>query len=343
MKNGRTAQVSCLVALWLLGVSCSQSEPAIRFKGIHEILPEKAFRLPDSRGGTTSAEILAKFSAPVESQYRVGPGDELTIEAWDRQDLSAKHVVGPDGYITLPVAGSLHVAGLTRDHLTRTVAQVYGRFFLDLPTTVRIDRYVSNRVLVLGRVAHPGAVQFDTPPTLLEAIALSGGLPVGGAGSEKASLTRCAVFRGTDRVVWLNLRGILTGTDLAMNIRLQPNDLIYVPDADDQLVYVLGSVHRPGALRLTPGMSLLDALAQAGGPNQDADVDRIQIVRPSANVNREFSLAQLLKPDPSLIIALEEGDILYLPDSAIAKTGYVLKNFSPLGQVLFFGAIATGL
>lgn len=343
MKRANTWQANLLVAFSLIGWGCAGSEQAIRFKGVNETVPGTTFHTPESKGGVTEAEILAKFSAPVESQYRVGPGDELMVEAWDRPDLSAKHVVGPDGYITLPVAGSLQVSGLTRDHLTRNVAKAYRRYFLDLHTTVRIDRYVHNRVMVLGRVANPGVVQFDTPPTLLEAIARSGGLPVGGAGSEKAALTRCAVFRGTDRVVWLNLRSILTGANLAMNIRLQPDDLVYIPDADDQLVYVLGSVHHPGAFQLTPGMSLLDALAKAGGPNEDANPDHIQIVRPTANLNREFSLAQLLRPEPGLIVTLEEGDILYVPDSGMAKVGYVLKSLAPLGNLLFFGALLASL
>jgi polysaccharide export outer membrane protein len=143
--------------------------------------------------------------------------------------------------------------------------------------------------------------------------------------------------------VWIDLRAILTGKNTSLNIRLQRNDVVYIPDADDQLVYVLGSVHMPGAYPLTPGMSLLDALARAGGPNMDANNDEIQIVRPNLGFRKEFSMDNILAPEPQLNIALEQGDILYVPENGIAKAGYVLKAISPLTQLMMFGAVATGI
>ncbi|UCE63790.1 MAG: SLBB domain-containing protein [Nitrospirota bacterium] len=323
--------------------ACSSTDPAKRFEGVYEDLPEGTFQLTEQQSRLTDAEVLKKFQAPEEEVYHYGRGDEITIEVWDHPELSGKHVIGPDGFISLPIVGQLKMAELTRHDGGKLVAKSVSQYYPGVPTTIRVDRYTSNRVQILGRVSKPGIISFDTPPTLLEAISLAGGLPVGGIGSDKAALTRCAVFRGKDRVVWIDLRAILTGRDISLNIRLQRNDLVYIPDADDQLVYVMGSVHTPGAYRLTPGMSLLDALATAGGPNVDANLDQIQIVRPSIGFSKEFSMESILAPEPQLNIALEEGDILYIPESGVAKAGYVLKAFAPLTQIMVFGALAAGL
>jgi polysaccharide export outer membrane protein len=345
IKLTRQKVLRGLVVIMLIGLSaCSTSDPANQFKGIHGNLSEDTFRLPDQQAKFTDSEVLKKFQESEDEVYSFGNGDEITIDIWDHPELSGKHVIGPDGYITIPIVGQLKLAGFTRSDGAKTINKVISRFYPGVPTTIRVDRYVSNRVQILGRVSNPGIISFDTPPTLLETISLAGGLPVGGAGSEKASLTRCAVFRGQDRVVWIDLRAILTGRDPSLNIRLRRNDLVYIPDADDQLVYVLGSVHTPGAYRLTPGMSLMDALARAGGPNRDANTDELQIVRPSIGFSKEFSMESILKPEPhiNINVALEEGDILFVPESGIAKTGYVLQAFSPLTQLMMFGAIAAG-
>jgi polysaccharide export outer membrane protein len=333
-----------LVGIMVILLSaCSTPDPSRRFKGVHENLPENSFRLPDQQSRFTDAEVLKKFQASEDEVYTFGRGDEITITVWDHSELSGKHVIGPDGFITVPIVGQMKLAGLTRRDGAKSINKVISRFYPKVPTTIRVDRYVSNRVQILGRVSNPGIIRFDTPPTLLETISLAGGLPVGGMGSEKAALTRCAVFRGQDRVVWIDLRAILTGRDPSLNIRLRRNDVVYIPDADDQLVYVLGSVHTPGAYRLSPGMSLMDALARAGGPNRDADTDALQIVRPSLGFSKEFSIENILKPDPHLNIALEQGDILFVPESGVATAGYVLQAFSPLTQLMMFGAIAAGL
>jgi polysaccharide export outer membrane protein len=149
---------------------------------------------------------------------------------------------------------------------------------------------------------------------------------VGGTAAEKAALGRCAIFRGRDRIVWVELTTLLTGQNPGLNLRLRRNDIVYIPDADHQLAYVLGEVQKPGAFRLTPDMSFMDACASAGGLTKDAASDRIHLIRPSQEVNRAVLLDALLKPDSPGTIALAEGDILYAPKRGLAEAGYMLEN-----------------
>ncbi|HEX8998860.1 MAG TPA: polysaccharide biosynthesis/export family protein [Blastocatellia bacterium] len=297
---------------------------------------QEGFRVPEKSKIFTSAELLAQFDAGDEKGYVLGEGDELTLEVWDHPELSGKHTVGPDGKITLPQSGAITVAALSREEATEAIKTALSHFYLDLAVTLRVDKYTSYRVFILGRVSNPGPLHFESPPTLLEVITRAGGLPIGGVGAEKAALARCAIFRGRDKIVWIELKSLLNGTNLALNLRLKRNDVVYLPDSDDQLVYVLGEVRTPGAYRLTPNMSFLDALALAGGPTKDAATTKLHVIRQGQQqIEKEFAFDDLLKPGAKLNYSLNEGDIIYLPQRKLAKTGYILERLSPFTSLLF--------
>jgi polysaccharide export outer membrane protein len=284
-------------------------------------------------------EALAAFEAPVAPVYRLGEGDHITVQVWGRPELSNKHVIGPDGQITLPLAGPLRIADTTREEAASRVNASFQHFYRKPAVTISVDQYNANRVIVLGRVQNPGAITFDRPPTLLEALARAGSLPVI---DKQATLTRCAVFRGRDQVIWVDLKHLLNRGDSAYNIRLKPGDLVYIPDSFDTLVYVMGSVHKPGAYRLTPDMSLLDALAQAGGPNEDANHQEITIFRAGRQAVEKAPLSALVSNSPKRNFALEEGDVIYVSRSGIAEVGYVLRQLLPGLGFLTLGVAAGG-
>lgn len=291
------------------------------------------------KGEIATPEILAAFEAGVDEEYQLGAGDKIKVEVWGRPELSGPRIVGPDGRITVPVIGSVAVQGLTADDAAQAVTRALSHAYRDVTATVSIEQYTANRVLVLGRVSNPGVVEFDTRPTLLEAITKAGSLPVGGIGADKAALTRCAVFRGRDKVVWIDLKSLLTGRNLALNLRLKRDDVVYLPDASDQLVYVLGEVHKPGAYTLTPDMSVLDAVSTAGGPTWDAAWSKIQLVRPALYLGEQIDMDVMIDAaDASQNYALEEGDIVYVPRNRVGKLGWFLRHISPLTGMAAFGA-----
>lgn len=289
---------------------------------------------------STPAEIIEAFSAPPVESYVLDAGDEITIDVWDRPELSTHQTVGPDGKITLPLTGTFKIAGLTREDAQKAIIGIYQPYYSNLAVTLRIDHYNSFRVYVLGRVGVPGALLFDKQPTLLDALTRAASLPIGGAGAEKAGLVRCAIFRGRDKLIWIDLKQLLTEGNLALNIRLGRDDVVYLPDADDQLVYVLGFVKSPGAFRLTPSMSFMDALSLAGGPTQDAAQSKIELVRLVNGKQERIPFQDLLKRKvPNF--ALEEGDIIYVPPRKWASFGYVVEKIAPLATFSIVGSLAT--
>jgi polysaccharide export outer membrane protein len=272
--------------------------------------------------------------------YTLGKGDEITVEVWNHPELSGKHLIGPDGKITLPVAGVLALADLTREDAQKAIAAAFSKFYSDLAPTVRVDHYGSYRIFILGRVGSPGALQFESQPTILDVITRAASLPIGGIGADKAGLGRCAIIRGREQMIWLDLKGLVTEGNFGLNIRLARNDLVYMPDAGDQLVYVLGEVQHPGAFRHTPTMSVLDAFTQAGGVTEDAADNKMEVVRGSGE-QKEFRLKDLLSAPQTLNFALEEGDILYVPRRNLAKFGFILQKTSYLTGFAVLGSLAT--
>jgi polysaccharide export outer membrane protein len=285
------------------------------------------------------AEALARFEAETDPVYRLGPGDKLTVDVWKRPELSGEHTVGPDGRISVPLAGTVKLDTMTREEAAGTIGDSLLDFYKRPIVNLRVDEYHANRITVLGRVLTPGVLEFDSQPTLLEALARAGSLPVL---DKQATLTRCAVFRGREKIIWVDLKRLLGGGELAYNIRLKPNDLVYIPDSFDTLVYVMGAVEKPGAYRLTPGMTLMDALAQAGGPNEDANEEEIALHRPAAQATDRLSLADLLRAQREVDYTLEEGDVVYVPKRGIANVGYVLEQLLPGLSFITLGAALSG-
>lgn len=284
-------------------------------------------------------DALAEFEAAVDPVYRLGAGDHISVQVWGRPEVSGKMVLGPDGRVTLPLAGPLRLADTTREEAAARVKQSFTAFYRQPAVTLSVDQYTANKVTVLGRVQNPGAITFESPPTLLEALARAGSLPVI---DKQATLTRCAVFRGREQVIWVDLKRLLNRGDVAYNIRLKPGDLVYIPDSFDTLVYVLGAVNKPGAYRLTPDMSLLDALAQAGGPNEDAATDDMSIYRPGKQAIEKIALASLVTNQPKVNFGLEEGDVIHVPKSTLANAGYTMRQLLPGLSFMTFGLTAGG-
>ncbi len=296
---------------------------------------------PRQQVPTTSTQSLNYFqlnTTDYEKEYLLGAGDHLTVEVWGYPELSGQHTIGPDGKITLPLIGSLRITDLSREQVSKLITTRLSPYYTDLSVAVRVDQYAANRILVLGRVAHPGEIQFGmTTPTLLEAISLAGGFANASGLPEQAQsllFTHCAIFRGRDRIVWIELEPLIMGKDLSLNIKLQRNDIIYVPDIEEKLVYVFGEVRNPGAFPLTPAMSFVELLARAGGPTQDAAPDRINVIRPTQGINRPIALKELIVPNQKFDVALQEGDIIYVPTNTITKVNYALQFLNPFTTML---------
>jgi len=274
-------------------------------------------------------ETLRNFEPAADEEYRLGRGDEITVDFTGRPDLLAKLVVGPDGRITLPLAGDLMLAGQTRAEAAKAVDTALAAYYSNLEAQVTVTKYTANKVLVLGAVEKPGVMTFDGTPTLLEALSRAG-LETG---PNKAAQIpeRCAIYRGHDEVVWVDLKTLIDSGNPLADLRLRRDDVIYVPNGGERFVSVLGQVQHPGAVPLTGTSTLASVLANAGGFTDAAgNKPHIQIVDPATGSSRIISFNDLLNPAKALEIMPKPGEIIFVPQSGLFRATYVVERLSPL-------------
>ena len=240
---------------------------------------------------------LAFISGPLVAAeaaegFAIGAGDVVSITVYEHPDLELRTRVSGSGKINYPLLGVVEVIGLTERMLEgRIASELAGRSLIKNPqVNVLIEDHLSNRVAVLGQVRSPGMHTLDYGNSLLELLAASGGL------TEHAH-HRISVLRGGDpnRTEQFDLSGLgVVGEQASTVPTLQPSDVVFVSRMD--MFYVYGEVQQPGAYRLEPGMTVVQALSVAGSVTQTGTDRRIKIRRLAEGGNvREFD-AELNDP-----------------------------------------------
>jgi len=270
------------------------------------------------------------FSNSVPSDYLIGPGDVMSIIVRGRPDVSLNEVtVSPDGKVSVPLVGIVEVSGQTVGWLTQALKDQLAAFYSEPDVTVLVQEYHNNKVFVLGRVDNPGLVNFKGNGTLLEAIAMAGGMSTT---AQNSFLSKAVIFRGKEMVIWVDLVDLLNNGNMALNARLKNNDLVFIPESHDELVYVMGEVRTPGAIKLTSELSVLDVIMMSGAPTMDARLAKVYIIRYEGKkgIVQEINLEDILgKSDLRQNYMLRDGDIVYVSPKALRNVNYVVSSLSP--------------
>ena len=291
---------------------------------------------------------MREFEVPIDQPYQLGRGDEISVRVNGRPELDGRYVIGPDGRVTLPLSGPVMLAGKTREDAGLAVQQAMSGYYSQVSVTVSVEKYTSNQVLLLGAVEHPGVQNFDRPPTLLEVVSRGGAITAPlrsgdrNSSSELGVPDRVAIYRGSDKVLWVELKKLLDSGSAMADLRLQRDDIVYVPSPSERYVSVLGEVQHPGALPLESSSTLVKLLAESGGITEAAGrYPEIQVIQPSTKKTQVISFKQVLQPG-ALELTLHPGDIIYVPRSGLARTGYALQQISPLVTLFTAAALVGG-
>jgi len=170
---------------------------------------------------------VALTLADSRTDYRIGRQDLLEIKVFDVEELNQTVRVSDDGSISMPLLGRLVVSGLTKTDLEQMLARLLGeRYVRDPQVTVFVREYESKKIAVTGAVKKPGTFEMLGRKTLLEMISMAGGLDTD-LGKE-IIVFRQSDERPTERIA-LDLEQLVYRADPALNLVLQPNDIVYVP------------------------------------------------------------------------------------------------------------------
>ena len=181
---------------------------------------------PANTSAPTVAPPPAVAGTIVPADYVIGIDDALDVVYWQDKDMSASVVVRPDGNISLPLLNDIKAAGLTPEELRGQVAKAATKFVEDPTVSVVVKAINSRKVFITGQVSKPGTYLLTDTTTVLQMIAVAGGV------AEYAKKDQISVVRrenGKDVVHKFNYKDVSKGKAMAQNITLKPGDTIVVP------------------------------------------------------------------------------------------------------------------
>jgi polysaccharide biosynthesis/export protein len=266
---------------------------------------------------TKPAESINKAGAAVTGptpaaestqSIRLGTGDLLDVSVYNVPELATKTRVGGNGDVYLPLVDYVHVAGLTIDEAQEVIEKRLADGFVNNPhVTIFVNEYASQNATILGEVLKPGQYAVLGEPRLFDVISSAGGF------TERAARRVTITHRGSDdRPVSLQLARNVND-DPSKNIEIFPGDTVVVQRAD--VVYVVGDVGRPsGFLMDSDNLTVLKAIALAGGTNRTAKLSDARIIRkgPQGMQETRLELNKMLRakaPD----FPMQADDILFVP------------------------------
>jgi polysaccharide export outer membrane protein len=339
-KRTVTALSPIILILISLIVSCA-SPPAPRKEAVspentaREIEASKQVRAMNER------ILMSTLSVPRDpySDYKIGPEDLLEISVFEVEKLNKAVRVSSQGNISIPLLGVLMVKGLTANQLERELTELLAEKYLQNPqVSVFIKEYRSQRVSVLGAVKEPRVYEVAGQRTILDMLAVAGGLndDAGGTlflfrpshvGTEASAKEKDIEGEGP-RTFIISLEELLVKGNLALNLPVMHGDVINIPISDK--VFVGGEVWKPGGFLLAgKKITLSQAIVLAGGLRPQAKASETRIFRYSeAGTGREILSADVyaIQKGKTEDLALKDNDIIIVPKHGVKSFLIGLKE-----------------
>ena len=232
--------------------------------------------------------------------YVLGPGDQLIIDIYGASQETHTLTVSPDGDVTIPDFGPVHVSGLTVEAAHRRIRSKVGTYFESSDIKVSVGQTRTIMVNVMGEVKTPGTYTLSAFSTVFHALYRAGGI------NNLGTLRNIKVFRQGRQISVVDIYEFILNGRLAGNVRLQDNDVIQVGPYES-IVDISGSVKRPMAYEMRKSESLATLLKYSGGFTGDAFKKLLRVLRKSEDLKsvynvEEFELADFKVDDGDEVI-----------------------------------------
>jgi polysaccharide export outer membrane protein len=236
--------------------------------------------------------------------YELGPGDVLRITVYNHPDLATVTRVSDASDITFPLLGKVSVKGLSTSKAEAKLARLLDeKGIIKHPqVNVFVEQHRSQMVSILGYANKPGNYPAEEASTLIDLLALAGG--VSSTAADTLTVTK---QEGKKKVqIKVDILSLLKGGSLQQNVALAPGDVVYVPRMD--VFYIYGEVQRPGMYRLERDMTVMQALSVGGGITPRGTQRGIKIKRRGSDGGMQMDKAGLTD-----LVATD--DVIYVEES----------------------------
>lgn len=243
--------------------------------------------------------------AQAKPDYPLGAGDTIRVQVYQNPDLTIETRVSENGFITYPLIGNIELGGLSLTSAETKIATALqsGGFLQKPQVNITLVQIRGNQVSVLGQVTRPGRFPLETVNTRVsDMLASAGGATA--AGDDVAILT--GTRNGVAFQQKIDIPAIFLNEKPENDLVLQGGDTIYVHRAP--VFYIYGEAQHSGAYRIERDMTIMQAMAQGGGPTNRGSEKRLRLHRKSAD-------GRILQLEPALTDLVMPNDVLYIKES----------------------------
>lgn len=287
--------------------------------------------------------------ATSHDDYVLAAGDQILLHAFEMEDISDKpYLIDSQGNVRIPMLGQMKAGGQTLGQFQKHLVEALARYVRDPQVTVTVTQFHTEPIFLLGDFKSPGIYTLEGRRTLVDMLAISGGLMADA--SLQLKLTRRVEYGsiplpgavrspdGKTESVTISLVGVGETANPAENIFVQPYDVITVDQAE--MVYVDGQIAKPSGLAVNqkPSLSLLHVLTLSGGLTPTAKGSKAWILRPIPNSKR----SNRIRLNINRIVEGKDQDVDLYPNDFLyvsAKSGFT----QGLGRAALYAIpVATG-
>lgn len=252
----------------------------------------------------TACLLALTVSGAGAAEVLLGSGDVLKIAVYGSPDLGLETRVSEGGAITFPLVGQVAIGGLTVAAAEKKIGGLLesGGYLRKAQVNIIVTSLQSQQVSVLGQVNRPGRYALEGKRSLIDLLAMAGGISVEGGDT-------ISLIRKRDGVVSKNVVDVIQmvrSGELNQDFELAGNDVIYVERAPR--FYIYGEVQRPGIFRLERGMTVVQALSTGGGLTPRGTERGMVIKRRDAN-------GKVQAIDAKQDDLLQTDDVVYVKES----------------------------
>ena len=235
----------------------------------------------------------------------LGPGDTVSLKVFGQPDMDGTATVTDEGTINLPLVGAVQVKGLTPDLVGRKLEKALkdGSFLVSPHVTVALVQSVTQMVAVLGEVRNPGRYQVAANTNVSQLLALAGGATATSADTIYLIRTDSA---GNQSRSPIDLKGYTDAKSALPTQTFKGGDSIFVPRAE--FFYIYGEVTQPNQYRLEPNMTVVQAIARAGGLTPRGSDRRVDVKRKGGDGKETTFRAKQSE-------AIEANDVIHVKES----------------------------